>query len=121
MNEYITRRSAIKRLLGISGAVACSALTEWPWGELGFLWAEDAGGGFIVEGRGRTEGYSVKELINKVFDAAGGITRFISRGDVVAIKPNISWARSPAADRTMARNSHPRSARTPLVALMGAG
>jgi uncharacterized protein (DUF362 family) len=95
MNERITRRSAIKRLLGISGAVALSGFTGWPFGDLGFLWAEDAGGRFIVEGRGSTEAYSVKELVSKVFEEAGGITRFISRGDVVAIKPNVSWARSP--------------------------
>jgi uncharacterized protein (DUF362 family) len=30
-----------------------------------------------------------------VFEAAGGIGRFVSKGDVVVIKPNISWARSP--------------------------
>ena len=28
-----------------------------------------------------------------VFEAAGGMRRFVSRGDVVVIKPNISWAR----------------------------
>lgn len=95
MNERITRRSAIKRLLGISGIVAFSALTEWPFGDLGGGWAETATNGFIVEGIGQAEDYSVKELIKKVFNEAGGITRFISRGDVVAIKPNISWARRP--------------------------
>jgi uncharacterized protein (DUF362 family) len=95
MNERITRRSAIKRLLGISATVAFSALTEWPFGDLGGLWAEANGSRFIVEGLGQTSGYSVKELIKKVFDEAGGIARFISRGDVVAVKPNFSWARRP--------------------------
>ena len=95
MNTLITRRSAIKRLLAISGTVAFSALTEWPFGDLRGGWAETASNGFIVEGHGQTEDYSVKELIKKVFEAAGGMARFISRGDVVAIKPNISWARRP--------------------------
>lgn len=95
MNERITRRSAIKRLLGISGTVAFSALTEWPFRNLGGVWAETTGSRFIVEGLGQASGYSVKELIKKVFDEAGGIARFISRGDVVAIKPNISWSRRP--------------------------
>jgi uncharacterized protein (DUF362 family) len=95
MNELITRRSAVKRLLGVSATVAFSALTKWPFGDLGGVWAETASNGFIVEGLGQTGGYSVKELIKKVFDKAGGIARFISRGDVVAIKPNISWARRP--------------------------
>jgi uncharacterized protein (DUF362 family) len=95
MNEGITRRSAIKRMLGISGTVAFSALTGWPFGGVVDLRAENTGRRFMVEGRGRTRDYSVKALVNKVFDEAGGIARFISRGDVVAIKPNISWARSP--------------------------
>jgi len=64
MNERITRRSAVKRLLGISGTVAFSALTEWPFWGLGDVWTETAGTGFIVEGHGRTRNYSVKELIN---------------------------------------------------------
>jgi len=59
------------------------------------VWATTAQKGFIIEGRGQTDGFSVKELTKKVFGAAGGIQRFVSRGDVVAIKPNISWARQP--------------------------
>jgi uncharacterized protein (DUF362 family) len=50
---------------------------------------------FVVEGVGGEEGYSVSTLVEKTFEAAGGIGRFISRGDVVIIKPNISWARPP--------------------------
>jgi len=95
MNERITRRTAIKRLLGISGAAAFSSLTGWPLGDSGSVLAKPTGGTFIVEGLGRTSGYAVKGLIEKLFDEAGGIARFISRGDVVVIKPNISWARSP--------------------------
>ena len=34
-------------------------------------------------------------LTRKTFDAAGGIEKFISKQDVVVIKPNISWARPP--------------------------
>jgi len=34
-------------------------------------------------------------LTRKVFEAAGGIQKFVSKQDVVVIKPNISWARSP--------------------------
>jgi uncharacterized protein (DUF362 family) len=95
MKDYITRRTAIKRLLQISGTLALSAVTEWPLGNLGRAWAENEGTGFIIEGLGQTEGYSIKDLTRKVFEAAGGITRFVSRGDVVVIKPNLSWARRP--------------------------
>ena len=50
---------------------------------------------FLVDGVGRTEGYSIKALTRKTFEAAGGMGSFVSKGDVVAIKPNISWARAP--------------------------
>ena len=85
----------MKRLLRISGGLALTGLGRWPLGGLDSVWAKTRKKGFIVEGEGRREGYSVKELIRKVFDAAGGISRFVSRGDVVVIKPNISWARRP--------------------------
>jgi len=35
------------------------------------------------------------ELVKRAVDALGGMKRFISRGDVVAIKPNIGWDRMP--------------------------
>jgi uncharacterized protein (DUF362 family) len=95
MKDFITRRMAIKRLLQISGTLAFSAIAEWPLGNLERALAENEGTGFIVEGLGQTEGYSIKDLTRKVFEAAGGITRFVSRGDVVVIKPNLSWARRP--------------------------
>jgi uncharacterized protein (DUF362 family) len=59
-------------------------------------WAMTNEDKFLVDGAGRTDGYSVQELTEKVFDAAGGMGRFVSRGDVVVIKPNVSWARPPA-------------------------
>jgi len=95
MKKLITRRTAVKRLFQISGAMAFSALTDWPLRGTEKIWAQKPGTGFIVEGLGQTEGYSVKELTKKTFDAAGGIARFISRGDIVVIKPNVSWARRP--------------------------
>ena len=94
-NHSITRRESLKRLLTISGTVAFSAFSGWPFNSLGSVRAEAVQRPFIVEGLGQTAGYSVKDLIRKVFDAAGGMTRFVSKGDVVAIKPNISWARRP--------------------------
>ena len=50
---------------------------------------------FVIEGIGAEPGYSVKELMKKLLGAVGGLSRFISRGDVVVIKPNLSWARKP--------------------------
>jgi len=42
-------------------------------------------------------------LVRRAVDAMGGMKRFISRGDIVAIKPNIGWARVPA----QAANTNP--------------
>lgn len=42
-------------------------------------------------------------LARAAVDALGGMKRFVSRGDVVAIKPNIGWARVPA----QAANTNP--------------
>jgi uncharacterized protein (DUF362 family) len=95
MNHLITRRTALKRLLGISGGLALSAFSGWPRDGLRSVWAGPKKRDFIVEGLGQAEGYSVEELTRRVFEAAGGITQFISKGDVVVVKPNISWARRP--------------------------
>jgi uncharacterized protein (DUF362 family) len=35
------------------------------------------------------------DLVRRAVDALGGMKRFISRGDVVVIKPNIGWDRMP--------------------------
>jgi uncharacterized protein (DUF362 family) len=35
------------------------------------------------------------ELTRRAVDALGGMARFVSRGDIVAVKPNIGWDRLP--------------------------
>jgi uncharacterized protein (DUF362 family) len=35
------------------------------------------------------------ELVRKAMDLLGGMKRFISKGDVVVVKPNIGWDRNP--------------------------
>lgn len=91
----ITRRDALRRISQISGGfLLTGAATVSPFS---FATARAAvpKSKFLVEGLGQTDGYAVGELTRKVFDQAGGIERFVSRGDVVVIKPNISWARAP--------------------------
>jgi len=38
---------------------------------------------------------SPAQMADKTFELLGGISRFISKGDVVLLKPNISWDRRP--------------------------
>jgi len=40
-------------------------------------------------------GQSAERIVRAAVDALGGIKRFISRGDVVVVKPNIAWDRTP--------------------------
>jgi uncharacterized protein (DUF362 family) len=42
-----------------------------------------------------TYGGSPEQLVTAAVDAMGGIKKFISRGDIVVIKPNIGWDRTP--------------------------
>ncbi len=94
-DKPITRRESLKQLLKVSGCLtlAGSAAFSSEFTESG--WTSTTQSGFMVEGIGETAGYDVKELTRKTFEAAGGITKYISKGDVVVIKPNISWARRP--------------------------
>jgi len=36
-----------------------------------------------------------EKIVKAAIDAMGGIRAFISRGDVVVLKPNIGWDRTP--------------------------
>ena len=49
------------------------------------------------------EGGGHAENTKKVVDALGGMGAFVSRGDVVVVKPNIGWDRTPEH----AANTHP--------------
>ena len=44
------------------------------------------------------------ELTRRAIEALGGMSRFVSRGDIVAVKPNIGWDRTPA----QAANTNPK-------------
>ena len=94
-DQPITRRESIRRLLKWSGCITLAGAVRWPLFELPTARATAANKKFIIEGIGQTDNFSVKDLTQKVFEDAGGMGRFVSRGDVVVIKPNISWARSP--------------------------
>jgi uncharacterized protein (DUF362 family) len=48
----------------------------------------------IVQGQDRTK------TVNKAIDLLGGIERFISEGDIVAIKPNVAFASPPILGAT---------------------
>ena len=87
-NTPITRRESIKNLIKISGGLALTTVAAWPFQKDLAASSRPTGPNFIIEGHGRSHPYSVNALTRKVFEAAGGIQRFISRQDVVVIKPS---------------------------------
>ncbi len=42
------------------------------------------------------KGASTPQVVRSALDAMGGMKRFIAKGDVVVLKPNIGWDRTPA-------------------------
>jgi uncharacterized protein (DUF362 family) len=95
LDQSIKRRKFIRNLLRWSGYLTVGGAARLTLIDLPAAKAAATNKRFIVEGIGKTDNFTVKGLIKKVFDAAGGMKRFVSKGDVVVIKPNISWARPP--------------------------
>ncbi|MBZ5515884.1 MAG: DUF362 domain-containing protein [Acidobacteriia bacterium] len=50
------------------------------------------------------QGEDPRALVGKAIEAVGGVKRFVSRGDVVVVKPNIAWDRTPE----QAANTNPQ-------------
>ncbi len=100
LNQTITRRESIKKILKLSGSLALSGSALLSIQNAKPAAASNTVGSFIVDAEGKSAGYSIQDLVRRTFDAAGGIRSFIGKGDVVAIKPNISWARTPNLSAT---------------------
>ena len=91
----ITRRVAVQQLLRISGIVAASFTGAQSFGRIGSALAALEKKGFIIEGRGLTEGYSVKKLVKTAdiviesFPPGYMKTRGLGYDDLCRIKPDI--------------------------------
>jgi uncharacterized protein (DUF362 family) len=105
----ITRRQFI-RLAG--GAAIYSMVPSYFSGI-----AAETGNGFIAEASSGKDACDVKALTRKLFESAGGMSRFVSRSDVVVIKPNLSWAKSPDLGAT----THPDVFETVIFLCQEAG
>jgi uncharacterized protein (DUF362 family) len=79
--------------------------------------AAEPGNGFIAEASSSKETCDVGALTRKLFESVGGMPRFVSKGDVVVIKPNISWARAPQ----LAATTHPDVLETVILLCQEAG
>jgi len=50
------------------------------------------------------QGEDPRQMVRKAIEELGGIRRFVARGDVVVVKPNIAWDRTPE----QAANTNPQ-------------
>ncbi len=98
----VTRREALSGIFKLTGGIAVACGLSFPLLPTR-LYAETKPANWIIEGYGQSAGYSINALTRKMFESAGGISTFISKGDIVVIKPNISWAQPPH----LAATSHP--------------
>ena len=112
MFERPSRREMLKRVGLATGVLAGSAiLGRAVWDRGGFGVAAGQGARQVRDYRLRDRApehaelaiakgapgltASAEQLVRRAVDGLGGIKRFISRGDVVVIKPNIGWDRMP--------------------------
>jgi len=115
MDRDFSRRQMTGNLLRASGAAAASAaLAFWlsrrrpapPDGALPELLARrnlSVPADAALPSLAIAKGHHPPATLRAAIDALGGIRRFISRGDVVVIKPNAAWDRTPE----QAANTHP--------------
>jgi uncharacterized protein (DUF362 family) len=112
------RRGALKRIGAAAGVLAGAGLIGRAlWDRGGVAFAESGaprqvrdyrvggGGGELAElaiararGNAAEQGGAppgAEQLVRRAVEAMGGMGRFVSRGDVVVVKPNIGWDRMP--------------------------
>lgn len=123
------RREALVRLAATGGAVgATSSLALWRWDH-----GDDGDSSLVLRPHVRDfrppadEGLvdmaisrQSKEpaiLVERAIAALGGMHRFVSRGDVVALKPNIGWDRTPL----QAANTNPKVVEALVRLVLDAG
>ena len=104
-SQGMTRREAMLQLLRLGGAAAVTAgAAAWlsrrsvhPIPEAGEQTRRDhrVAHDTRFPQMAVAQGAEPRELARRVLAAMGGIRRFISRNDVVVIKPNIAWDRTP--------------------------
>ena len=107
----LSRRDALKRVGLAAGVLAASGVGGrllWDKGGFGLEVAQGArlvkdyrdpsvrkDPAFAELAVARQEGATPEQLVTRALDAMGGMKRFVSRQDIVVVKPNIGWDRMP--------------------------
>lgn len=114
MFERPSRRDMLKRVGMMTGVLAGSAvLGRAVWDKGGFGAASSSAARqvrdyrlapsgdnqlaqlAIAKGKADDTTVTAEALVKRAIDAMGGMNKFVSRGDIVVIKPNIGWDRMP--------------------------
>jgi uncharacterized protein (DUF362 family) len=90
--EEMTRREFMKRAAAVGAAVSAGGALAGLDGI-----AEAAGGPTVIVAEKRDDPAA---LVRAAVDALGGMGKFVKKGNVVLVKPNIGWARQPAQAAT---------------------
>jgi len=129
MPDRISRREALSRVGAAAGTLAAAAAVGlWRWDRHAHAQVRDSSTRQVRDFRVSsapdqpdfvvaTGTSDAAALTDKALAAMGGMARFISRGDVVAIKPNIGWDRTPS----QAANTHPDVVAALVKAALDAG
>jgi uncharacterized protein (DUF362 family) len=103
----LTRREMLKMFLAGAGA----ALTPWPWKTIASA-ATPSYPDVVI-----SKGSSPAHITEAAIQTLGGMGQFVSRGDIVLVKPNIGWDRTPE----LAANSNPEVVATLVRLCLDAG
>jgi uncharacterized protein (DUF362 family) len=106
----ISRRAFLTRVAACTAAASGLALGLEPLGRR--AWAATARPLLAVARNGSPEA-----LTRAAIEELGGMGKFVARGDVVLVKPNIGWDRSPE----QAANTNPEVVRTVVQLCLDAG
>jgi uncharacterized protein (DUF362 family) len=103
-----TRREALQRIGAATAVLGGAALVGRARWDAGHPFGEGtrdrpqtrdfrlkSGPGELPQMAIATKDQDPASLVRKAVDALGGMKRFVSRGDVVVVKPNIGWDRTP--------------------------
>jgi uncharacterized protein (DUF362 family) len=103
--QSLTRREALLQLLRVGGVAAGAGGAAYWLSEHSFrpvpAQAEQARRDHRIATNSQwpamtvVQGGEPRELVQKAMENLGGMSRFISRQDVVVVKPNIAWDRTP--------------------------
>ncbi len=107
MPQSVSRREALSRIGATGAAIAAVGLIGRAARDRGGYDLSRHGGerqvrDFTVSKPSQTPQLAISKtsqepetLVKRAVEALGGMQRFVSRGDIVAIKPNIGWDRLP--------------------------